>query len=187
MQSCIHSPRSGKSLNRNRPRASTYRDRHECSKYTEGYAYNSSRGNIIKDLISELNLHLLNEKDSEATYEHRNAKGWPDLTLVKGVQLARKTSWKVRDELSLSGHKYIRTQLGIRVKPKRTPNLKPNTEVTGNSQCISGKKFQKIQQQFLDCNTRKILDATTIFRCCRKAYKLKKSRSLQSHMVNTGD
>ncbi|GBM38284.1 hypothetical protein AVEN_11388-1 [Araneus ventricosus] len=77
MQSCRHSPRSGKSLNRNRPRASTYRDRHECSKYTVGYAYNSSRCNIIKDLISELNLHLLNDKVSEATYEHRNEKGWP--------------------------------------------------------------------------------------------------------------
>ncbi|GBM29991.1 hypothetical protein AVEN_167460-1 [Araneus ventricosus] len=55
-----------------------------------GYANNSPRGNIMEDLISGLNLHLLNEKNSEPTFQRRNAKGWPDLTLVKGVQLARK-------------------------------------------------------------------------------------------------
>ncbi|GBO07209.1 hypothetical protein AVEN_198474-1 [Araneus ventricosus] len=42
------------------------------------------------------------------------------------------------------------------------------------------KEIPQIQQQLLDCNTREQLDATTsflqraIFRCCQKAYKLKK-------------
>ncbi|GBN37473.1 hypothetical protein AVEN_152642-1 [Araneus ventricosus] len=74
-----------------------------------GYANDSPRGNIMEDLMSGLNLHLLNEKNSEPTFQRRNAKVWPDLTLVKGVQLARTASWKVRDELSLSDHKYIHT------------------------------------------------------------------------------
>ncbi|GBO12530.1 hypothetical protein AVEN_117588-1 [Araneus ventricosus] len=52
------------------------------------YANNSPRGNIMEDLISGLNLHLLNEKNSEPTFQRRNANGWPDLTLVKGVQMS---------------------------------------------------------------------------------------------------
>ncbi|GBN38338.1 hypothetical protein AVEN_186247-1 [Araneus ventricosus] len=48
-----------------------------------GYANNSSRGNVMEDLISGLSLHLLNEKNSEPTFQHGNAKGWPDLALVK--------------------------------------------------------------------------------------------------------
>ncbi|GBO07208.1 hypothetical protein AVEN_198473-1 [Araneus ventricosus] len=57
-----------------------------------GYANNSPKGNTMEDLISGLNLHLLNEKNSEPTFQRRNAKGWPDLMLVKGVQLARTAS-----------------------------------------------------------------------------------------------
>ncbi|GBM50312.1 hypothetical protein AVEN_219079-1 [Araneus ventricosus] len=82
-----------------------------------GYANNSHRENITKDLISGLNLQLLNEKDSEPTFQRRNAKGWPDLTLVKEVQLAR-------NELSLSDHKYIHTQLGISIQNHTYTRLK---------------------------------------------------------------
>ncbi|GBM94258.1 hypothetical protein AVEN_254157-1 [Araneus ventricosus] len=81
-----------------------------------GYSKNSPRGNIMENSISGLNLHLLNEKNSEPTFQRRNAKGWPDLTLVKGLKLARTASWKVRDELSSSDHKYIHIQLGISVQ-----------------------------------------------------------------------
>ncbi|GBN30729.1 hypothetical protein AVEN_233290-1 [Araneus ventricosus] len=44
------------------------------------------------------------------------------------------------------------------------------------------KEIPQIQQQLLDCNTREQLDETTsflqrtIFRCCQKAYKLKKGK-----------
>ncbi|GBO33859.1 hypothetical protein AVEN_181546-1 [Araneus ventricosus] len=65
---------------------------------------NRPRGNIMEDLTSE------------PTFQRRNAKGWPDLTQVKGVHLARNASWKVRDELSSSDHEYIHTQLGISVQ-----------------------------------------------------------------------
>ncbi|GBM11857.1 hypothetical protein AVEN_178787-1 [Araneus ventricosus] len=109
-----------------------------------GYANNSPRGNYMEDLISGLNFHLLNEKDSEPTYQHRNAKGWLDLKLVKGVNLARTTSWKVRDELNLSDHKYIHTQLGISVQSRTYTRCE--TAYGGHrkfSRCISGKKFAK--------------------------------------------
>ncbi|GBO15722.1 hypothetical protein AVEN_169545-1 [Araneus ventricosus] len=145
-----------------------------------GYANNSPRGNIMEDLISGLNLHLLNEKNSEPTFQRRNAKGWPDVTLVKGVQLARTASWKVRDELSSSDHKYIHTQLGISVQKHTYTRFKT---VYGGHRKFSKhfrKEIPQIQQQLLDCNTRVQLDETTsilqraIFRCCQKAYKLKK-------------
>ncbi|GBO34180.1 hypothetical protein AVEN_116922-1, partial [Araneus ventricosus] len=112
-----------------------------------GYASNSPRGIIMEDLIS--GLHLLKEKNSEPTFQRRNAKGWPDLTLVKGVQLARTASWKVRDELSLSDHKYIHTQLGISVQNHTYTRFKTGTEATENSRCTSGKKFPKYNNNYM--------------------------------------
>ncbi|GBM32722.1 Putative phosphoenolpyruvate synthase [Araneus ventricosus] len=145
-----------------------------------GYANNSPRGNIMEDLISGLNLHLLNEKNSEPTFQRRNAKGWPDLTLVKGVQLARTASWKVRDELSSSDHKYIHTQLGISVQNHTYTRFKTAYGGHRKFSMHFKKEIPQIQQQLHDCNTREQLDETTsllqraIFRCCQKAYKLKK-------------
>ncbi|GBN01504.1 hypothetical protein AVEN_258805-1 [Araneus ventricosus] len=145
-----------------------------------GYANNSPRGNIMEDLISGLNLHLLNEKNSEPTFQRRNAKGWPDLTLVKGVQLARTASWKVRDEHSSSDHKYIHTQLGIGVQNHTYTRFKTAYGGHRKFSMHFRKEIPQIQQQLHDCNTREQLDETTsflqraIFRCCQKAYKLKK-------------
>ncbi|GBL87505.1 hypothetical protein AVEN_165127-1 [Araneus ventricosus] len=155
-----------------------------------GYANNSPRGNIMEDLISGLNLHLLNEKDSEPTFQRRNAKGWRDLTLVKGVQLARTLSWKVRDELSLSDHKYIHTRLGITVQNHTYTRFKTAYGGLRKFSMHFRKEFPKIQ--LLDCNTREHLDETTcflqraIFRCCQKNYKLKKSQTIfKGHPVDT--
>ncbi|GBN07797.1 Putative protein in type-1 retrotransposable element R1DM [Araneus ventricosus] len=145
-----------------------------------GYANNSHRGNIMEDLISGLNLHLLNEKNSEPTFQRRNANGWPDLTLVKGVQLARTASWKVRDELSSSDHKYIHTQLGMSVQNHTYTRFKTAYGGHRKFSMHFKKEIPQVQQQLHDCNTREQLDETTsllqrvIFRCCQKAYKLKK-------------
>ncbi|GBM14019.1 hypothetical protein AVEN_166202-1 [Araneus ventricosus] len=145
-----------------------------------GYANNSPRGNIMEDLISGLNLHLLNEKTSEPTFQRRNTKGWPDLTLVKGVQLARTASWKVSAELSLSDHKYIHTQLGISVQNHTYTRFKTAYGGHRKFSMHFRKEIPQIQQQLLDWNTRKQLDETTsflktaFFCCCQKAYKLKK-------------
>ncbi|GBN97704.1 hypothetical protein AVEN_145672-1, partial [Araneus ventricosus] len=110
-----------------------------------GDANNSPRGNITEDLISFLKLYLLNEKNSEPTFQRRNSKGWPNLTLVKGVQLARTASWKVRYELCLSDHAYIHTQLGISVQNHTYTRFKTAYE---NSRCPSGKKFPKSNNNY---------------------------------------
>ncbi|GBL99300.1 hypothetical protein AVEN_177330-1 [Araneus ventricosus] len=144
-----------------------------------GYANNSPRGNIMEDLISGLNLHLLNEKNSELTFQLRNAKAWPDLTLVKGVQLTRTASWKVRDELSSGVHKYIHTQLGISVQNHTYTKFKTAYGGHRKFSMYFRKEIPQIQKQLLDCDIREQLDETNflqraIFRCCQKAYKLKK-------------
>ncbi|GBL99275.1 hypothetical protein AVEN_177310-1 [Araneus ventricosus] len=113
-----------------------------------GYANNSPSGNIMEDLISGLNLHLLNEKNSEPTFQRRNAKGWPDLTLVKGVQLARTASWKVRDELSSSDHKYIHTQLGISVQNHTYTRFKTAYGGHRKFSMHFRKEIPQIQQQY---------------------------------------
>ncbi|GBM24065.1 hypothetical protein AVEN_38268-1 [Araneus ventricosus] len=100
--------------------------------------------------------------------------------MVKGVQLARTASWKVRDEFSLSDHKYIRTQLGISVQNHTYTRFKTAHGGHRKFSMHFRKEIPQIQQQLLDCKTREQLDVTTsflqraIFRCCQKVYKLKK-------------
>ncbi|GBM34914.1 hypothetical protein AVEN_41461-1 [Araneus ventricosus] len=100
--------------------------------------------------------------------------------LVKGVQLARTTSWKVRDELSLSDHKSIYTQLGISVQNHTYTRFKTAYRGYRKFSMHFRKEIPQIQQRLLDCNTREQLDETnsflqrSIFRCSQKAYKLKK-------------
>ncbi|GBM47535.1 hypothetical protein AVEN_90251-1 [Araneus ventricosus] len=56
---------------------------------------------------------------------------------------------------------------------------------------VAGRKIPEIQQQLLDCNKREHLEDTTsflqkaLFRCCQKAYKVKKSNNIKCHLVDT--
>ncbi|GBM12340.1 hypothetical protein AVEN_116781-1 [Araneus ventricosus] len=99
-----------------------------------------------EELISGLNLHLLNEKDSKPIFQRQNTKGWPDLTLVNGVQLARTASGKVRDEPSLSDHKYIHTQLGISVQNYTYTRFKTTYGGHRKFSMYFRKEIPKIQQ-----------------------------------------
>ncbi|GBO12064.1 hypothetical protein AVEN_201924-1 [Araneus ventricosus] len=114
------------------------------------------------------------------------------MILVKGVQLARTASWKVRDELSLSDHKCIHTQLGNSVQNHTYTRFKTAYGGRRKFSMHFRKEISQIQQQLLDFNTREHLDETisflqrAIFRCCQKAYKLKKSQTtFKGHLVVT--
>ncbi|GBN66263.1 hypothetical protein AVEN_129356-1 [Araneus ventricosus] len=102
--------------------------------------------------------------------------------MINGVQLSRTTCWKIRDEFSLSGHDYIHTHIRVSVQNHMYTRFKSANLGHRKLSMHFGKWILEIQQQLLAFNTRGNIDATTnflqreIFRCCRKAYKLRKVR-----------
>ncbi|GBN16303.1 hypothetical protein AVEN_76298-1 [Araneus ventricosus] len=67
----------------------------------------------VEDFLLGHQLFLLNETKSPPTFEHRGTKGWPDLSITKGDELATPCNRKVIDEYSRSDHKYIKTDFMI--------------------------------------------------------------------------
>ncbi|GBM28526.1 hypothetical protein AVEN_70126-1 [Araneus ventricosus] len=96
-----------------------------------GYPNESPRGNAMEDFISSTNLHLLNVKYAGPTFQQRNAKGWPDLTLSIGQNLSNTTTWEVLEDVSFNENNFINIQLNIKVQSHsytRTNNLQASTQ-----------------------------------------------------------
>ncbi|GBN99505.1 hypothetical protein AVEN_20447-1 [Araneus ventricosus] len=70
----------------------------------------------MEDFISSTNLLLSNDPNSEPTFQHRNAKGWPNLSLIKDQQLPAISTWKMLEGISLSDHNYIEIQLSVPIQ-----------------------------------------------------------------------
>ncbi|GBM41884.1 putative RNA-directed DNA polymerase from transposon X-element [Araneus ventricosus] len=124
-----------------------------------GYRYDSPRGNAMEDFISSTNLHLLNAKDVGPTFQQRNAKGWPDLTLSIGQHLSNTTSWEVLEDVSFSDHNFIKIHLNIKMQ-YLTHILGSKRPMGGHNKFIQNfkPKVKSIQQEINFCNSKEELD-----------------------------
>lgn len=68
---------------------------------------NDERGEQLSEFFLLHNIFLINDKDSEATFQSSNGTSWIDLSLASGELIAQVTHWDVLDNESLSDHKYI--------------------------------------------------------------------------------
>ncbi|GBM55563.1 hypothetical protein AVEN_74523-1 [Araneus ventricosus] len=147
-----------------------------------GYPNDSPRGNTMEDFISSTNLHLLNVKDAGPTFQQRNVKGWPDLTLSIGQHLSNTTSREVLEDVSFSDHNFIKIQLNIKMQSHSYTRFK--TAYGGHNKFIQNfqPKVNSIQQEINFCNSKEDLDKvtsnlqTSIFQACKRSYKTKKAK-----------
>ena len=68
---------------------------------------NDDRGEQLSEFFLVNNLFIINEKDSEPTFETVNGKSWIDLSVTSGEMLPKVTHWEIKDEVTMSDHKYI--------------------------------------------------------------------------------
>lgn len=69
-----------------------------------GRGNTDERGAAVMDLVGAANLEVLNDRESEPTFETVNGRSWIDVTLARGVTA---TGWEVCEEDILSDHRLI--------------------------------------------------------------------------------
>ncbi|XP_035221976.1 uncharacterized protein LOC118194874 [Stegodyphus dumicola] len=72
-----------------------------------GYRTTDPKGRLLEDFLSSKNYVLLNATNTIPTFDRLYAVGWPDLTFISANTSHVTSNWTVRDEISLSDHKYI--------------------------------------------------------------------------------
>ncbi|GBL94762.1 hypothetical protein AVEN_244745-1 [Araneus ventricosus] len=145
-----------------------------------GYANEDTRGAQVEDFLLAQQLYLLNETNSPPTFEHRDRKGWPDLSFIKGTDFANSCTWKVLEDYTHSDHKYILIEALLSQSHYSYPRFK--TAYGGHRRMLQhlGQKTKQLVQQIEESNTKDHLAKATeelqkaIFAACRKAYKIKK-------------
>ncbi|GBN56168.1 Putative protein in type-1 retrotransposable element R1DM [Araneus ventricosus] len=149
-----------------------------------GYSDFDTRGEKVLNFISSLNSQLLNTPGAPPSYEQRNTKGWPDVTIVSFTDLVNNSNWQVLEDLeSYSDHIFIRIIINRDQHILSYNRFK--TIFGGHKKCqnIIKLKAQNIPQRISNTNTPEELDDLTTFiqqeinMACRKSYKLKKTPS----------
>ncbi|XP_035207038.1 uncharacterized protein LOC118181912 [Stegodyphus dumicola] len=82
-----------------------------------GYGDTDPKGRLLEDYMASNNFILFNTPDSHPTFDRIHAKGWPDLTFTTISLVSLLQNWTVREDESLSDHKYI------------TFDLMPNSDI----------------------------------------------------------
>ncbi|GBM69801.1 hypothetical protein AVEN_113722-1 [Araneus ventricosus] len=58
------------------------------------YAKEYKRRAHVEDFLLEQQLYLLNETNSQPTFEHCCRKGWSDLSFIQGTNFSNSFTWK---------------------------------------------------------------------------------------------
>ncbi|KAH7960894.1 hypothetical protein HPB49_024420 [Dermacentor silvarum] len=66
-----------------------------------------SRGAAVLQLVCQHGLHVLNDSDSEATFENHYNASWIDITMVTPAMATLQYEWRISAEESLAEHKHI--------------------------------------------------------------------------------
>jgi hypothetical protein len=77
---------------------------------------NDERGDHLLNFISQNNMVLLNNNESEPTFDSDRGHSSIDLTLISFNLINSATDWQILDESSLSDHKYITFNLCEKVE-----------------------------------------------------------------------
>lgn len=69
------------------------------------------RGELVLEFIIKNNLNLINDKNSEPTFQNSRGKSWIDLSIVSNNLIREVKNWKVLNEPSYSDHKFIKIEI----------------------------------------------------------------------------
>ncbi|KAH7933569.1 hypothetical protein HPB49_014024 [Dermacentor silvarum] len=70
------------------------------------------RGTRLLEFMAPNRLIMLNDPQSQPTYETKYAASWIDVTMVTPSVVAAGYSWAVRDDLTYSEHRNVEVQIG---------------------------------------------------------------------------
>lgn len=92
------------------------------------------RGEAVTEFIIKNNLTLLNDSNSEPTFETARGKSWIDLSIISNSLIKETISWKILKDPSYSDHKLIKMEIfesvkGCMFKTTKTGKQKALTEL----------------------------------------------------------
>ncbi|XP_055924646.1 uncharacterized protein LOC129956733 [Argiope bruennichi] len=154
-----------------------------------GYPNEDTKVSLVEDFLLTKELFLLNDANSPPTFEHNFSKDWPDLTIVKGADLANSAKWSVSESYSHSDHKYITIEINIPQTQHHYTRFK--TAYGGHKRMLNilATMLPEINRKIKESRKKTELKAiialqSAIYKACKKVYKIKKVKTTHNNWWN---
>jgi len=74
----------------------------------------NSRGRKLEEYIASKQLHIINVKSERSTFHNSKGSSNIDLTITNDKLISDVIGWEIGTEESLSGHNYLKYEIGVR-------------------------------------------------------------------------